>query len=88
MIGTFAVTDMGLEQQPLQLAYLANIMGSDIGALLTPVGTLATLLWMYILKNNHIHISWKQYMKVTIIVIPIGLIVSLISLYVWTQFLL
>ncbi|MNH89354.1 Arsenical pump membrane protein [compost metagenome] len=88
MIGTFAVTDMGLEQQPLQLAYLANIMGSDIGALLTPVGTLATLLWMYILKNNHIHISWKQYMKVTIIVIPIGLIVSLMSLYVWTQFLL
>ncbi|MNS21212.1 Arsenical pump membrane protein [compost metagenome] len=88
MIGTFAVTDMGLEQQPLQLAYLANIMGSDIGALLTPVGTLATLLWMYILKNNHIHITWKQYMKVTIIVIPIGLIVSLMSLYVWTQFLL
>ncbi|WP_433943516.1 arsenic transporter [Paenibacillus sp. SN-8-1] len=88
MIGTFAVTDMGLEQQPLQLAYLANIMGSDIGALLTPVGTLATLLWMYILKNNHIHITWKQYMKVTIIVIPISLIVSLMSLYIWTQFLL
>ncbi|GIP21365.1 arsenic transporter [Paenibacillus sp. J22TS3] len=88
MIGTFAVTDMGLGQQPLQLAYLANIMGSDIGALLTPVGTLATLLWMYILRSNHVPITWKQYMKVTLIVIPIGLIVSLMSLYVWTQFLL
>ncbi|USB32148.1 arsenic transporter [Paenibacillus sp. YPG26] len=88
MIGTFAVTDMGLEQQSLQLAYLANIIGSDIGAVLTPVGTLATLLWMYILKNHHIPITWKQYMKVTLIVIPIGLIVSLMSLFVWTQFLL
>lgn len=87
MIGTFAVTDLQLSESQLHLAYLANILGSDIGALLTPIGTLATLIWMYILKTHHIRISWKQYMKVTIIVIPISLIVSLISLYVWTSIL-
>ncbi|MBD7967474.1 arsenic transporter [Paenibacillus gallinarum] len=84
MIGTFVVTDLGLTDHQLHLAYLANILGSDIGALLTPIGTLATLIWMYILKTNHIRISWKQYMKVTFIVIPIGLIISLVSLYIWT----
>lgn len=85
MIGTFAVTDLPLSESQLHLAYLANILGSDIGALLTPIGTLATLIWMYILKTHHIRVSWKQYMKVTIIVIPISLIVSLISLYIWTS---
>ncbi|MEK4370505.1 arsenic transporter [Paenibacillus sp. FSL R5-0473] len=85
MIGTFAVTDLPLSESQLHLAYLANILGSDIGALLTPIGTLATLIWMYILKTHHIRISWKQYMKVTFIVIPISLIVSLISLYIWTS---
>ncbi|MDQ0722480.1 Na+/H+ antiporter NhaD/arsenite permease-like protein [Paenibacillus sp. W4I10] len=87
MIGTFAVTDLPLSESQLHLAYLANILGSDIGALLTPIGTLATLIWMYILKTHQIRVSWKQYMKVTIIVIPISLIVSLISLYIWTSIL-
>ncbi|WP_405131514.1 arsenic transporter [Paenibacillus sp. FSL H8-0317] len=87
MIGTFAVTDLPLSESQLHLAYLANILGSDIGALLTPIGTLATLIWMYILKTHQIRISWKQYMKVTFIVIPISLIVSLISLYIWTSIL-
>lgn len=83
MIGTFAVTDLHLSDAQLHLAYLANILGSDIGALLTPIGTLATLIWMYILRTHHIRVSWKQYMKVTFIVIPISLIISLFSLYIW-----
>lgn len=87
MIGTFAVTDLQLGDTQLHLAYLANILGSDIGALLTPIGTLATLIWMFILKTHHVRVSWKQYMKVTFIVIPISLIVSLFSLYIWTSIL-
>lgn len=52
MIGTLSITEMGLDPHLVQIAYLANVIGSDIGALLTPVGTLATLIWMYILKNT------------------------------------
>lgn len=85
MIGTFTLTDMGLDPEMLQVAYLANVLGSDIGSLLTPVGTLATLLWMFILKENDIPISWRKYVKVTIITVPAGLFVSLISLYFWTN---
>ena len=87
MIGTFAVTDLHLSETQVHLAYLANILGSDIGALLTPIGTLATLIWMYILRTHHIRVSWKQYMKVTFIVIPLSLIVSLFSLYIWVAML-
>lgn len=85
MIGTLSITEMGLEHQTMQIAYLANVIGSDIGALLTPIGTLATLIWMFLLKKHNIHISWGQYIKVTFIIIPVGLIASLIFLYVWNS---
>jgi arsenical pump membrane protein len=83
MIGTLAITEMGLDAHTLQIAYLANIIGSDIGSLLTPMGTLASLIWMFILRKNKIKISWMQYIRITIIVIPIGLFISLLCLYLW-----
>lgn len=87
MLGTLALTEMGLDPFTLQIAYLANIIGSDIGSLIMPMGTLATLIWMFILKKNKIPITWRQYLSVTIVVIPISLLVSLISLYLWTELL-
>jgi arsenical pump membrane protein len=87
MIGTLSLTEMGLDMQTLQVAYLANIIGSNVGALITPMGTLATLIWMFILRKNGIAVSWGEYLKITILVIPIGLIISLLCLYIWTEWL-
>ncbi len=83
MLGTISITQMGLEQQYLQVAYLAIILGSDIGSLILPSGTLASLIWMFILRKNDIPITWRQYITATIRIIPIGLLVSLVSLYFW-----
>lgn len=83
MLGTITVTQMGLEQQYLQVAYLANIIGSDIGSLILPSGTLTSLIWIFILKQNKIPVTWKQYISATILIIPIGLVISLLSLYWW-----
>jgi arsenical pump membrane protein len=83
MVGTIALTEMNLNPIILKSAYLANIIGSDIGSLLLPTGTLATLLWMHILKKNNYKISWSTYMKVTFIVIPPTVIFTLIALYYW-----
>jgi len=87
MIGTFTLTGMGLDIPTLQSAYLANVMGMDIGSLITPMGTLATLLWVFILRKNGIRIKWADIMKVTFTVIPIGLFISLLSLYFWLEWL-
>lgn len=83
MISTMAISEMDLSPLFMKVAYLANVIGSDIGSLLTPVGTLATLIWMFLLKKHHIPISWRQYLKITVIIIPITLFISLISLYCW-----
>ncbi|WP_160723387.1 arsenic transporter [Bacillus sp. USDA818B3_A] len=83
MVSTLALTDMGLNPFLMKTVYLANIIGSDIGSLILPIGTLATLIWMYILKKNKIKITWFQYIKVTLIVIPPTLLFTLIGLYLW-----
>lgn len=83
MVSTMALTEMGLEPLIMKTVYMANIIGSDIGSLILPIGTLATLIWMHILKRNKIFISWLDYIKVTLIVIPPTLIFTLICLYLW-----
>ncbi|WP_391208193.1 arsenic transporter [Psychrobacillus sp. L4] len=85
MIGTITLTKMGLDPITLKTIYLANIIGSDMGSLLLPIGTLASLIWMHILRKNKIKITWKDYLSVTIIVIPISTIVTLTLLYFWVQ---
>lgn len=88
MISTLAITEMNLNPLFMQVAYLANVIGSDIGSLLTPIGTLATLIWMFILKKHKVQMSWKKYIEVTVLIIPITLMISLLSLYIWILLLL
>jgi arsenical pump membrane protein len=85
MIGTITLTEMGLDPITLKTIYLANIIGSDIGSLLLPIGTLASLIWMHILKKNKIKVRWKDYLRVSLIVIPLTTIVTLFLLYYWVQ---
>lgn len=88
MVGTITLQEMGLPDLTMKTAYLANIIGSDIGSLLLPIGTLASLIWMSILKENDIKIKWKDYIRITIIVIPITLMFTLTLLYFWVQLVL
>jgi arsenical pump membrane protein len=83
MISTLALTEMGLSPLLTKTVYLSNIIGSDIGSLILPIGTLATLIWMHILKKNKIKITWSEYIKVTILVIPVTIIFTLVCLYLW-----
>lgn len=87
MVGTITLTNMPLNPIELKVAYLANIIGSDIGALLLPMGTLATLMWMHIVRKGNVKITWWQYVKVTMIVIPPTVIFTLIILYYWVTWL-
>ncbi|OQP07167.1 arsenic transporter [Geobacillus sp. 46C-IIa] len=87
MIGTLTLTEMHIDPIVLKAAYLAMIIGSDIGSLLLPTGTLATLLWLHILKKYRYPLLWSTYTKISLLVIPPTVLVTLTILYGWIFFL-
>lgn len=51
-----------------QPAVYAAIIGSNLGALLTPVGALAAIMWSNILKKNNVPFKYSTYIKNGVIV--------------------
>ena len=58
-------------------AILATTIGSNLGANISPIGALAGLMWMVILRDKDVKISFKEFLKYGLIVTPITLIICL-----------
>ncbi len=65
----------------LQAVY-ATIIGSNLGAIFTPLGALAGIMWSSILNDNGFEFSYLDFLKIGIILGLPTLAVSLISLMV------
>lgn len=74
------VYSSGLHETAAYLPF-SSLIGTSVGAKLTPIGSLATLLWMQIIRREGVRLSWGEYMKYGLLLTMPVLLISLLSLW-------
>jgi len=83
LVASLGVEAAGASGLPHQLMVYSTVIGADLGPKITPIGSLATLLWLHVLARKGIHVGWGTYFRVGIVLTIPVIAATLLALVGW-----